>query len=139
MKGQTAAYLKIKKLVMETHPEISTDNRLIAFNIWSMEDAESREANKGFEKAYYTYEYARLKGGSRGIIVISVSREELSPEAVITLSKDGISKLLRLKLSDIEGLEPGVFNAVYDSNGNEVYRNLGAASVYSSVNHLITR
>lgn len=139
LSGQNTLYKNIKQLILQTHPEISTDNRLIAFNIWSMDDQESRETNKGFERAYQVYEFARLKGGSKGMIVIAVNKDNLSPEAVITFSKDGITKMIPVKISDLKGIGEGISNCVFDSNGNQVYSNLSAPLVYSSINHLITR
>ena len=137
--AQVSLYQNAKKLLSETHPEISTENRLIAINVWSETNTESREANKGFEKTYSVYERARLKGGSKGIIVIAVNKDELTPTAVITFTKDGISKLISVKLSDLEGIDANTTNVVFDSNGNEVYKNLSAPNIYSSINHLITR
>ncbi len=137
--AQTSLYQNVKKLISDTHPEINLENKLIAFNVWSIEDAESRETNKEFEKAYSVYEHARLKGGSKGIVVISVNRDNLSSGAVITYTKDGITRMIPFKWTDLEGIEQGVSNCVFDSTGNEVYKNLSVPNVYSSINHLITR
>ena len=89
-----------------------------------MENQESREANKSFEKTYSVYEYAHLKGGSKGLIVISFNKENLSSTAVITYNKDGISKIIPFKLSDLESLDESTSNLVFDSAGNEIYKNL---------------
>lgn len=137
--AQSNLYQNIKKIITESDPGINMENRLIAFNVWSINDAESREANKAFEKAYTVYEYALLKGGRKGIIVIAVNKENLSSEAVIMLTKDGIKKMIPVKLSDLEGLESSNSNSVFDSNGNEIYKNLSALVIFSSINHLITR
>jgi len=137
--AQNTTCQNLRKLINERHPEISMENKLIAFNVWSQENIESREANKAFEKTYSVYEHARLKGGSKGMVVVAVNKENLSGEAVITFTKDGISKMISLKLSDLEGLESGTFNGVYDSNGNEIYKNLSSQAIFGSINHLITR
>ena len=137
--AQTNLYQNIKKLLTETHPEIITENRLIAFNTWSLDNAESRECNKSFEKTYGVYEHAHLKGGSKGIIVVAFNKDNLSSDAVITFTKDGITKIISYKFVDLESLDSNIQNAVFDSNGNEIYRNLSAQNVYNSINHLITR
>jgi len=137
--AQTSLYQNVKKLISEIHPEISTENKLIAFNVWSIEDPDSREANKSFEKAYTVYEHARLKGGSKGIIVIAVNKNNLTSEAVITFAKDGIIRMIPVKWTELEGIGQGLNNCVFDSSGNEVYKNLSAQNVFSSINHLITR
>jgi hypothetical protein len=137
--AQSDIYSKLIKIVKETHPEISLSDKLIAFNVWSLNDAESRQANKDFEKTYNVYQNARLKGGLRGIVVLAVNQDNLSSEAVIALTKDGITKMISVKHTDIADLEPGIKNRVFDSAGAEVYRDLPASTIYSSINHLITR
>ena len=137
--AQINFYQKVKNLINITHPEINTENRLIAFNVWSVDDSESREANQSFEKAYSVYEYARLKGGSKGIIVVSFNKDNLSSSAVISYNKDGIFKIIPFKVTDLEGLNEGTSNLVFDSGGNEIYKNLSAQNIFSSIQHLITR
>jgi hypothetical protein len=138
--AQQDLYWQVKKLLEINHPEISDRNRLIAVNFWSTSDAESREANKNFEKAFKTYESARLKGGLFGIIAVTVNKEALSSMATITLSKDGISKLISFKMDDLKPVVTGdLKNVIFDSNGNAVYSNLPPDKIFSSVNQLITR
>lgn len=140
MNAQINLYEKLKKMIVETHPEIKLENRLIAFNTWSVDNSESREANKSFEKVCSVYEFARLKGGSKGIIVVAINKDNLSSTANITYTKDGISKLISVKLEDLAGGETITdSNGVFDSSGNEIYRNLSSENIYSSINHLITR
>jgi hypothetical protein len=137
--AQTTLYQNLKALIAEKRPDISTENRLIAFNVWSIDNPESREANKAFEKVYGVYENARLKGGSKGIIVIAVNKDNLSAEAVVTIAKDDVVKTISVKLSEIAGIDPDTANSIFDSNGNEVYKNLNSQAVNSSIAHLITR
>jgi hypothetical protein len=140
MNAQQDLYWQVKKQLEINHPEISDRNRLIAINFWSTSDAESREANRSFEKAYKVYESARLKGGMYGMIAIAVNKEALSSTATITLAKDGISKLLSFKMEDLKPVvTEGLKNIVFDSDGNAVYRNLPPDKIFSSVNQLITR
>ena len=137
--AQSSSYLNIKKIITETHPEINTENKLIAFNVWSISNQESREANKQFEKVYSVYESALLTGGSKGVIVISINTDNLSSNALIVYTKDGLSKLLPFKWSDFENLDSTTSNAVFDSSGKEVYKNLSTQSVFNSFHQLVTR
>lgn len=140
LSAQTDLYFRIKKLLTETHPEINMDERLLAFNIWSANDPESREANKHFDRVYKIYEYARLKGGTRGIVVISFNKENLSGMATITQDRDGIEKLIRFKLDDLGNFaRTPVHNLIFDSKGAEVYKDLPADKIFGAVNQLITR
>ena len=137
--AQTDVYYNIKKFLALNHPEVTTDNRLIAFNVWSSSDMESREENKSFEKACSVYEYAKLKGGSKGIVVVAVSKDNLSSTAVISFTKDGIHKLISCKMADIEGIDAVAKNMVFDSQGKEVYKNLPSSEIFNSIHQLITR
>jgi len=137
--AQNDLFKTLKQIIIEIHPEIGLENKLIALNVWSVDDMDSRETNKSFEKAYGVYEHAVLKGGRKGIIVLAVNKNELSSEAVIMLTKDGITKMISVKLSEIAGLDGNITNIIYDSEGHEIYKNLSAPNVFSSINHLITR
>jgi hypothetical protein len=140
LNAQSDLYVKIKKALQQTHPELVTDNKLLAINIWSVEDINGRETNKSFEKAYHVYEFARLKGGLRGLVFVTLNVDNLSSTATITLSKDGVIKSISLKAEDVEGLNSyGIENVVFDSTGNSVYKNLSASTVFSSIQSLITR
>lgn len=137
--AQTDLYQRIRIYLEEKHPEINLDNKLIAFNVWSLKSEDSRRANKAFDKAFHVYEHARLKGGSKGIVVLAISKEELTSEVVMALKRDEVTKMISAEPGDFDSLDAGVFNAVFDSNGKEVYKNLAHEVIYSSVNNLITR
>lgn len=137
--SQADLYYKISRYLNMTHPEISLDNRLIALNVWSTSDNESREANKQFDKAYSIYEFAKLKGGNKGIVVLSISKDNLSTVATIALTKDGVKKMIAVKWEEIEGISPDLSNIVFDSTGGTVYKDLPSGKVFESINQLITR
>lgn len=138
--SQAELYQKIKNAILEAHPGTITENRLIAFNIWSVADAESREANKSFEKAYKIYEYAKLKGGLYGIIVVAINKDNLSNVATVAMSKDGVTKLISLRVEDLGGLETGTIkNRVFNASGETVYKDLSPGKIFESINQLITR
>jgi hypothetical protein len=126
-------YLKIY------HPEIPTENKLIAVNFWSIDNTASREANKSFEKVYSTFEIAKLKGGVNGIIVISISKDNLSTEATIAMTRDAVKKLVKGKAEEFEGLEWTSSNLIFDSNGKVLYKDLAPENIFTTVQQLITR
>ncbi len=140
LRAQTEAYVKLKKAIERTHPEIVLDNRLIAFNVWSVAGQEGRDANKSFEKAYEVFGHARLKGGAKGIVVVLVNTDDLSSTAVILLGKDRVSKCISLKSEDLPDFTSmHAANMVFDASGNEVYRDLPADVVFRKIQNLITR
>ena len=83
-------------------------------------------------------------GGNKGIIVLNIDLDNNSVNGDITLKKDGISKIITIPsdnieiLNELKGKTSG-YNIVFDSNGNMVYENLAAGTVYESIHKLITR
>ena len=98
------------------------------------------DLNKAFEKVANTYEFAHLKGGLKGIVVLLINKDNLSSLANISLSKDGIKKSINLKLSDLKQHNSDLpSNIIFDSNGKIIYNNLEAINVFEKINQLITR
>jgi hypothetical protein len=137
--AQTDLFFEVKKIISETRSEISTENKLIALSCWKLQDLESRDANKAFEKAYKIYEYAKLKGGLRGIVVVIVNQDKLQNMTNIAITKDGITKSISLKSEDLKSSFNNNFNVVFDSNGKTIYKNLSSSKVFESISNLITR
>lgn len=138
--AQSEFYSKLKSLIQEKHPEIDLSQKLIGCVVWSINDAESRDQNKSFERTMNVYENAKLKGGSKGVVFLSVNKENLSAEANIILQKDGIVKLFPIKIEELKDSDlESIKNIVFDSAGYEVYRDLSNPTIYSSINKLITR
>ncbi|MBA2611772.1 MAG: hypothetical protein H0U95_07375 [Bacteroidetes bacterium] len=132
--AQSDLYIKVKKALREDHPEISLDKHLIAVNIWSANNQESREANKQFNKNYSIYEFAKLKGGLKGLICVSINKEGES--ATFILNKDGATKLIQLNSVEVTNTPS---NFVFDDQGQEVYKNIPSEKIFESINKLITR
>ena len=90
------------------------------------------------------FEYAKLKGGNKGIIVLNVNLDNDVVNADITLQKDGITKLLKVSntntdiINAFKGKGPG-YNIVFDNAGNLVYENLQKGAVFTNIQKLITR
>ena len=140
MPAQVNIYNALIKKIKEIHPEIATQNKVIAFNIWSLENRESREINLSFDRAFKIYEFAKLKGGSGGFIAVAVSLEKLGASQNIALLKDGNIKIISLSADEIQELNATqLSNAVFDDKGNRIYQNLRSNEVVESINKLITR
>lgn len=138
--SQNELYQKIKQVIQEKHPEINIHAKLIGCVTWSINDADSKDQLKSFDKTLKVFENAKLKGGSKGIVLLAVNKENLGSEATIFLQKDGILELIPVKLEELSGADlTGLHNVVFDSSGLEVYKDLNSAEVFSSINKLITR
>jgi hypothetical protein len=138
--AQEEAYGKIRQVLAEKRPDLQTSSRVIAFNTWTDSDPEGREANKSFEKAYKTFEFARLKGGLQGLVVVTINRSGSNDAAMsIALAADGVKKIIPLRMEDLAGLDLKHKNAVFDSGGKMIYRDLPPSGVFSAIQNLITR
>ena len=140
LSAQSNLNFEVKNLIYSQYPNTNIENTLLAINFWSISDSKSRDLNKAFEKVANTYEFAHLKGGLKGIVVLLVNKDNLSSLANISLSKDGIKKSINLKLSDLKQHNSDLpSNIIFDSNGKIIYNNLEAINVYEKINQLITR
>ena len=139
-KAQSALYQKVVAALKENHPEISISDKIVTVNFWSANDQHAREANKSFEKAYKAYIYAKLKGGVKGLIAITINTDANASEAAIVLRKDGIIKTVlfdKAQIKDLGDLQSG--NFVFNSLGFEIYKDLKPENIFQSINNLITR
>jgi hypothetical protein len=136
LNAQSDLFSKVKKGLKETHPELNLENHLIAVNVWSANDVASREANKQFNNVYKIYEFAKLKGGMKGLICVTINKD--GETASIILNNDGASKLIQLNTVDVTSLNVNT-NSVFDENGVEVYKNISSDKIFQSINKLITR
>ena len=140
LSAQSNLNFEVKNLIYSQYPNTNIENTLLAINFWSVSDAKSRDLNKAFEKVANTYEFAHLKGGLKGIVVLLVNKDNLSSLANISLSKDGIKKSINLKLSDLKQHNSDLpSNIIFDSNGKIIYNNLEAINVFEKINQLISR
>lgn len=142
-RAQTNLYNKLSFFLNSQTKEVVA-NRLIAINVWSVSNKPSRQINAEFEKVYKVYEFAKLKGGNKGIIVLNINLDADAVATDITLEKDGIKKSIKVSKENIEiinslkGKAAG-YNVVFDENGTIVYENLVEGTVFSSIQKLITR
>lgn len=134
--AQDQLYKKIKERLKAEHPEIKTENKLIVVNFWTAEDALSREANIQLNKAFAAYEFAKLKGGTKGMIGVMVSLNEDQSLIDITCGKDKVTKNISLVS---KGMLIGERkNIIYNSNGEMMKENFGT-EIFKEINQLITR
>lgn len=139
VKAQTVSYQKLKDLLQLYHPEINTENKLIAYTLWLPEDKESRELLKQFEKVYGFYEFAKLKGGSKGLIVLAFDQSNSESNTRISFHKDGILKTIPFNSDLLDANVSALKNAVFDANGNMILKNLDKAQVIESIHQRISR
>ncbi len=134
--SQENLYQKIREKIKKEHPEMQVENKLIVVNIWSVNDQASRNANIQINKAHTSYEFARLKGGSKGMVgVLLCTDNDLKSETII-LNKDKVAKSVLLTN---DGLDlGGVSNIIFDSDGNVINKNM-STDIFEKIHQLITR
>jgi G:T/U-mismatch repair DNA glycosylase len=141
--AQTANFQDVKSLVQTYVSDVNLDNKLIALQVWSVNSKESREQNKAFDKAYKTFEWARLKGGNKGILCVTLCLDQ-SSTATIAFTKDGITTLKTISIQDISNTASfqnltSTYNIVFDNKGQKVYESIPSTKIFSSIQQLITR
>jgi len=140
-KAQTPSYNQLVSIVQAKLPSLDVYNKIVAINVWSTTNVASRETNKEFDKVYKLCEFAKLKNGNKGAVVIGCNVDNDATLASITVTKDGITKLINVNKADydfLNNLSAGT-NCVYDNTGAKVYENLTSDKIFNSFNQLMTR
>lgn len=148
MQSQTFDYIAIRKVISETYPEIDFSNKLLAISVWNSTDKMSRDMNAELHRTYTVYKDAKLSGGLKGIVFISISNDTDEMNFKIAEKKDALhfpftvcdfqSYSLHGKLSQMK-FNKNITNVVFDSHGNLIYTNLQTEAIFKSFNALITR
>lgn len=138
--SQSKVFNALRLCISQQHPEIDFSEKIIAFNVWQIDDKESRDKNKQFEKAMSVYRDAKLKGGRKGLLVVLVNTSNYASDATIVLHKDGITVCLISDESfNADFLSYPSKNGLFDVSGNIIAENLSTDSIYPTVQSLITR
>ena len=135
--AQSPLLIKVKQRLLAEHPELKLDNKIVVINVWSVSKVESRERNTQLNKAYATYEFAKLKGGLKGMIGVLINLDDELSQQEIALGKDNVSKAINIV--NLQGVElDNINNIIFDDKGNEMAKNIDG-DIFKEVNALITR
>ncbi len=139
-KAQQPSYNELLSIVQSKLPSLDVYNKIVVLNVWSATNNDSRETNKEFDKAYKLWEFAKLKNGNKGVVIISCNVDDATTANIAT-TKDGIKQLINLNKADYSFLNnlTANTNIVYDNTGAKVYENLSSDKIFNSFNQLITR
>jgi len=139
-KAQNPSYMQLVSIVQSKLPSLDVNNKIIVINVWSAANNVSRETNKEFDKAYKLWEFAKLKNGNKGVVVISCNVDDATTANIAT-TKDGISKLINVNKADYDFLKNVSVGTsiVFDNTATKVYEDLSADKIFNSFNKLITR
>ena len=143
LQSQNSNYNSIVSYIQK-HTKENTQNRIIAVNIWSASDKNSRDANIDLNNTGTVFNHAKLKGGDKGVIGVVICLDNDDITSNITLKKDGVTNLIVIHASELSSLQElgkksSSYNIIFDSNGNVIFENLAANSIFNSIRNLITR
>ncbi|MBS1650411.1 MAG: hypothetical protein JSU07_00205 [Bacteroidetes bacterium] len=138
--AQTPSFQELRSIIETTHPEISLNDKAIAFHVWSVADKSSREANIEFGKIGYTLQVAKIKNASKGLVVISCNTDNTSV-GTIAFQRDSIKKAIFISKNDYTFLNNCSVNqnVIYDSFGNKLYQDLKVSAIFKSFADILTR
>jgi len=146
--GQIPNYSNLVTKIKSSKPDIDLANKILILSIWNSNDASSREMNKEFYKTYKTYQNARLSGGLKGVVFISISSDSEEIKYRIASQKD-LSDYPLVFCDYLSFQEQGIINdlnldyntknLIYNSSGELIFTNLENSSIFITFNKLTTR
>jgi len=148
LSSQNLNYNMISNELKSSYPEIDFSNKLLVISHWNSTDPVLRENIKEFHRVCKIYEGAKLKGGLKGIVFVSISSDTEEIPYYICLKKDGINT--RFLMCDFKafssnselyklGFSSEVKNVIFDYNGILLNKNIETNQIYSTFNALLTR
>lgn len=148
LSSQNLNYTVISNELRTSYPEMDFSNKLLVISHWNSVNPVLRESNKEFHRVCKIYEGAKLKGGLKGIVFVSISSDTEEVPYSICLKKDGVNSRFLIcdfksfsahsKLSTL-GLSSQIKNLIFDHNGNVLHKNIETNQIYSTFNSLLTR
>jgi hypothetical protein len=133
--AQTERVGKIKEMLQGQFPALVLEDKLLFVASEVNGKTYSIDELSELNRTAGVYEFAKLKGGSKGLICVLIVKDS---SREIELNKNGISKVLKLKIpqgNPIE-LEKPVF---VQADGSEKIQALDEVKIFKTVNALITR
>jgi hypothetical protein len=134
--SQSDLFKTLKERIITERPEIKQENKLIVVNVWTAGDARSREANAQVDKAFIAYEWAKLRGGPKGMTGIVICADDNQAMEKVVMDKDKLKKVISMQK---DGLDlKGISNIIFDRDGNVLAKNVNG-DIFEEVHKLITR
>lgn len=135
LQAQEPLYAELRKTIAREAPSVSAEGKILAFAVLDPASDASVNAATELSRTAHTYKVAKLSGGSKGFVGICIVDDRM-----MTLNRDPrFSELIFIPLSFVKGFTSSGMNAVFDSAGRLIYKDLPASQIFSSTQHLITR
>lgn len=137
----------LKNYILEKHPEMDLQDKLIMVNVWTSDNADSRKLNKEMQRCFNIFKVAYLKNGVRSVAFVSINIDPIVSTGEITCSRDSVSSkhyfnepqgfsspiLKNLAISKLPG------TILFNSQGEILYRDFPLEQVQSNLVYQITR
>ncbi len=135
--AQQEIYQKVCQFLKDNNPDLIVESKLVIINFDNSASQINKTLYSELEKMANIYEAAKLKGGRKGVICVSIIPNS---QREIELNKEGYKKIVKIKESDIEfAKDESLSNIAFSSNGEVVFKNADKKEIYELVHKLITR
>lgn len=135
LSGQSVQVSEIKNAITSKFNTVTLENKIVFIASELNGKMFEQEDLKELEKTASVYEFAKLKGGVKGIVCVLIVKDAARE---IELNKLGIQKVYKLQEKDATklNLENPVFINAQDEIQNH---NSSSIKIFGTVNRLITR
>lgn len=135
--AQQTVYQKVSEAIAKSNPEIGLEDKIVLINLDRSPVQLNNKLYTELEKTATVYGTAKLKGGKKGVVCVTIVNDA---EEEVALNKEGYKSLVKIKLSEVEGLGgDNLRNIAYGSDGEVIFKNIEVKDVFESVHKLITR
>lgn len=140
LSAQHPVYAKVIEALRSNYPSETWNDKVLALTTWNTENNTSRDINRSFAKTHSVYRVAKLKGGAKGMLLVTVCLNAANSQAIIVLNKDGVSNSIVIPYESLSAvMDTNPANWVFDSSGKLLFGNLMQDQVQESIHGLITR
>jgi hypothetical protein len=133
--GQSEGVSEVRNAMNNKYPTVSHEGKIIFIASELNGKKYAPEELKELEKTATVYQFAKLKGGLKGIICLLLVKDA---SREVELNKLGIEKVMKLQEKDLSSID--LKTAMFVSSDGQVTPYLpNNINIFSMVNSLITR
>jgi len=135
LSGQSVQVSEIKNAITSKFNTVTLENKIVFIASELNGKMFEQEDLKELEKTASVYEFAKLKGGVKGIVCVLIVKDAARE---IELNKLGINKVYKLQAMDATKIN--LENPVFINYEDEIQNHTsGSVKIFNTVNRLITR
>lgn len=128
---------RVYAYVLQHSANTDLQNKLLVVNVWSANNTVSRDCNKALDKTAHTYQYAKLKGGLKGMVAFDICIDAASNVTQIIRTKDGVKTVISVPYAENLSLTEG--NMFFNASGQLISSNVKPDQIFETIHQLVTR